>query len=132
MTRLITRIPMLGFAMLILAAAMAPSMPARADSRSGEEIQFLISSVQSLKDAKFVRNGASYDPGSAADHLRLKLKNAGSRVNTAEDFIRLCATKSSASGQAYEIRFADGSVIATDKFLLERLAQYRKEHVPGG
>lgn len=117
--------------MFLFALLFAGAMPAWASSQADQEIQFLISTVQSLGGAKFVRNGTSYDPKSAADHLRLKLKNAGSRVATAEDFIRLCATQSSASGQPYQIRFADGSMVATEEFLTSKLAEYRKGHVPG-
>ena len=74
------------------------------------KIQALISTVEKSDGLVFIRNGSAHDPAQAASHLRLKWKNAGKRVRTAEDFIRYCATGSSMSGKPYQIRFADGRV----------------------
>ena len=75
-----------------------------------QKIDFLINSIEALGDATFVRNGSAYDAKTAGDHLRLKLKRAGTRVRTADDFIRYCASVSSLSGVPYQIHFADGRV----------------------
>jgi len=88
------------------------------------KIDFLINAIATLGDAKFVRNGTSYDARTAADHLRLKLKNAGARVQSADDFIRYCATASSVSGIPYQIRFSDGRVVTSEAFLRQKLADY--------
>jgi len=96
-----------------------------------QEIQQLIASVETLQGAHFVRNGSSYDGTSAAAHLRLKLQKAGSRVLTADDFIRVCASVSSMSGQPYEIRFDDGRTVSAESFLRGRLAALRLGHAPG-
>lgn len=74
------------------------------------KIQALIGTVEKSRSLVFIRNGSEHDPVQAASHLRLKWKNAGKRVRTAEDFIRYCATGSSMSGKPYRIRFADGRV----------------------
>ena len=80
-----------------------------------QKIEALIQAVANLEDAVFIRNGTEHAPKAAADHLRLKWKNAGRRVKTAPDFIRYCASESSLSGQPYEIRFKDGrTVLARD------------------
>jgi hypothetical protein len=42
-------------------------------------------------------------------------------VKTAEDFIRLCGSKSSVSGKAYRIRFSDGTAMDTETFFRKRL-----------
>jgi len=84
-------------------------------------IESLITAVENLQGAVFIRNGTEHNPHEAADHLRLKLHNAGRRVRTAEDFITYCATRSSFSGKPYQIRFGDGTVIATGTFLREKL-----------
>jgi hypothetical protein len=83
-----------------------------------QKIEDLIQDVERLQgQATFVRNGAEYDARTAADHLRLKWKNAGRRVKTAGDFIRGCATGSSISGKPYLIRFKDGrEVTSSDWF----------------
>ncbi len=88
------------------------------------KIDFLIAAIETLGDAKFVRNGTAYDAKTAADHLRLKLKNAGSRVESAEDFIRYCASASSVSGTPYQIRFSDGRVVTSEAFLRQRLSEF--------
>ena len=87
-------------------------------------IEYLIASIESLPNAQFIRNGTAYDAKDAADHLRLKLRTAGSRVVTAEDFIRLCASVSSVSGLPYQIKFADGHTITSEAFLRQKLAEF--------
>ena len=91
------------------AVAHAAAAPTRALTEA-EKIQALISTVEKSQGLQFIRNGSAHDPAAAAGHLRLKWKNAGKRVHTAEDFIRYCATGSSMSGKPYQIRFASGRV----------------------
>jgi hypothetical protein len=55
--------------------------------------------------------------------LRLKWREAGARVKTAQQFIELCGSKSSVSGKAYLIRFADGTVVTSDAFLRAKLKE---------
>ncbi len=97
------------------------------DSREAAKIQYLISSVETLEGAKFIRNGSEYDARSAADHLRLKLKNAGERVRTAEDFIKYCGSKSSLTGEPYLIRFADGTTVKAEVFFGKKLLTFAKD-----
>jgi len=87
----------------------------------GAKIRYLIGSVEALQGVMFLRNGSEYDARKAADHLRLKLKTAGNRVKTVEDFIRLCGSKSSISGEAYRLRFPDGTTMYAEAFFRERL-----------
>ena len=122
---------MAGFLTIVVASIVTSVVPALAGAADDQEIQYLIMSVQSLHDATFERNGSSYDAARAADHLRRKLKYAGSRVKSAEDFISLCATASSASGKPYEIHFSDGRTVTSAAFLRDRLAEYRKERGAG-
>lgn len=112
---------------LLLVVLVAPASAQQALDQSAVEqqkINWLIDSVATLHDARFIRNGQAYDATRAADHLRLKLRFAGDRVKTAEDFIDYCATRSSISGRRYSIRFADGRTIDAATFLRERLAAY--------
>ena len=84
---------------------VALAAPALDETR---KIEALIAAVQNDSGAIFIRNGKEHDAAEAASHLRLKWKNAGKRVRSAEDFIRYCATGSSMSGKPYRIRLADG------------------------
>ena len=91
------------------------------DPQEAAKIDSLIRAVETLKRAKFLRNGREYDARAAADHLRLKLRTAADRVKTADDFIRLCGSQSSLSGEKYRIRFADGTTTDAEVFFRKRL-----------
>lgn len=101
--------------LLLAAVAFAGSAlaaePVRSSAAESVRIEALIGSVEQAKGLVFIRNGSEHDAAAAAAHLRMKWKNAGSRVRTAEDFIKYCATGSSMSGKPYQIRFSDGRVI---------------------
>ena len=86
----------------VIALAAAPAMD------ETHKIEALIAAVEKDSGAIFIRNGKEHNAAAAASHLRLKWKNAGKRVHSAEDFIRYCATGSSMSGKPYRIRLADG------------------------
>ncbi|TAN07746.1 MAG: hypothetical protein EPN38_06035 [Rhodanobacteraceae bacterium] len=112
---------------LLLVVLVAPALAQQAIDQSTieqQKISWLIGSVAALHDARFIRNGQAYDAARAADHLRLKLRFAGDRVKTAEDFIDYCATRSSMSGRRYSIRFANGHTVDAATFLRQRLAAY--------
>ena len=86
-----------------------------------QKIDALIGAVEKLKDAKFVRNGKEYDGKAAADHMRRKRKSAGDKVKTAREFIDRLASKSSASGEPYKIKFKDGKEVTSAEFLTKEL-----------
>ena len=111
----------------VLGALLAFAGPIGASDPSPVEearIEYLLAVVASLQDAQFIRNGKAYDSRAAVEHLRTKLRAAGSRVQTAEDFIRACASESSISGKPYEIRFADGTVLLAADFLRQKLLEF--------
>jgi len=110
----------LGLAFVVCAAASAQQAPALGDA---QKIDALIQAVAELRGAVFVRNGSEYDAKAAADHLRLKREKAGSRVKTADDFIRLCGSVSSTTGRPYQIRWADGRTETSEAFLRAKLAE---------
>ena len=98
-----------------------------ADESEKDKIEYLIRSVEEMDGAVFIRNGSEYDGKTAAGHLRVKLKYAGNKVQTAGDFIRLCASRSYLSGQPYTIRLADGRVLPAEEYFLARLKGYQTE-----
>jgi hypothetical protein len=87
-----------------------------------EKIQRLIQAVEN-SNVVFIRNGGEYNAKAAADHMRLKLSRAGSRITTARDFIRYIGTRSSMSGQPYYIRTPDGRRIESAAWLNRKLAE---------
>jgi hypothetical protein len=93
------------------------------DNIEKDKIEFLIVSVENLKEAKFIRNGTEHDGKEAAKHLRMKLENSVA-VHTADDFIRLCASKSVISGKPYMIKSSNGKTLPAEKYFREKLKEY--------
>ncbi|MBS0580822.1 MAG: DUF5329 family protein [Proteobacteria bacterium] len=111
----------------LLIAALSLGVCAYAADASAlerQKIDYLIGSVEGLQGAEFFRNGKSYDAQEAGKHLRLKLRLAGSRIATADDFIRLCGSVSSMSGLPYQIRFSDGHTVSSEAYLRQKLAEF--------
>jgi hypothetical protein len=75
----------------------------------GERIESLLKAIEE-SGLVFLRNGSDHDGPAAAAHLRRKLDAADDRVRTAREFIDGIATKSSMSGEPYQVRLADGTV----------------------
>ncbi len=113
-------------AMAVALAVLLLGQVAAADTTPAEEekIETLIRTIETLKDAVFMRNGREYESALAAEHLRTKWRFARSRIKTARAFIIHVAARSSRTGEPYLIRFADGREVTSDQFLeaeLERL-----------
>jgi len=108
------------FMVLVLFSGVAIAQ----DNIEKKKIDYLITSIENMKGAKFIRNGTEHDGKEAAEHLRSKLKSAGGRVQTADDFIRLCASKSFISGKPYMIRSSDGKTENSEQYFLEKLKEY--------
>lgn len=90
-----------------------------------QKISHLINFVKEIKDATFIRNGDTYAPDAAADHLRRKLSNAG-RPMTAEQFISGIASRSSSSGEIYRVRYADGHEVPVEQLLREEVGRLER------
>jgi len=114
---------MIQFTILLLALLIAPShlLAQNLPVVEKQKIEALISQVGDLKDAKFVRNGATYQPATAVRFLRGKWDANKAEVKTARDFIDKVATLSGTSGKPYLMRFNDGKEIPSREFLLAEL-----------
>ena len=110
--------------LLVALLSLAPILAHAQDPIESIKIQFLITSVETLEGAKFIRNGAEYDALAASKHLRLKLRTVGDKVKTAEDFINFCASKSSLTGAPYMIKFADGTTVKSETFFRKKLKAF--------
>lgn len=112
------------FVVLAVVLALFSGVVNAQDNIEKKKIEFLLSSVENLKGAKFIRNGTEHDGKEAAEHLRMKLQNDVGQVKTADDFIRLCASKSYISGKPYLIRSSDGKTIKSEQYFREKLKEY--------
>ena len=111
------------YATFIIDKAAEPASAAAPLSEK-EKIELLILAVAQLKNAVFIRNGSEHTLADAVDHMRMKWKAAGEQITTARQFIEGAASKSSVSGEPYEIRFADGRTVTAGEFFrteLERI-----------
>ena len=95
-----------------------------------QKTESLIKHVEELKDAKFIRNGTEHDPSEAAQLMKYKWDNNKDDIKTAKDFIRICATKSSTSGEPYLIKFKDGKEVKSADYLTAELEKLEKPADP--
>lgn len=85
------------------------------------KIEALISHIEGLENATFVRNGSGYSAANAAKFLRAKWERNEKEVQTAADFIAKVASASGTSGKAYMIRFKDGKETPCGEYLTAQL-----------
>ncbi|HEV8725480.1 MAG TPA: DUF5329 family protein [Candidatus Binatia bacterium] len=86
-----------------------------------QKIESLINQVGEIKEAKFIRNGSTYEVATAVRFLRGKWEANDSSVKTAQDFIEKVASASGTSGKPYLIRFKDGREIKSREYFLAEL-----------
>ena len=99
----------------------------RAAESLDDSIKFLLDYV-AKSDATFIRNGQTHTPQEAVNHIKTKYEHFKSEIKTPEDFIRLSASKSLLTGQAYLVRTPDGKETQLDEWLTQALKRHRAEH----
>ncbi|TLD72749.1 hypothetical protein FEM03_01355 [Phragmitibacter flavus] len=86
-------------------------------------IDALITHVEKLDEATFIRNGREYTAKNAAKFLRAKRKSKSDEISTATDFIEKAASYSGTTGKPYVIRFKDGKEMPHGEYLKTVLKQ---------
>lgn len=76
---------------------------------TGQLIAYLIGEV-AASPLTFIRNGERHSGKEAADHIRKKYDYFKPRIESVEDFIRLCASKSLISGKPYLVATRQGDI----------------------
>ena len=84
-------------------------------------INRLIDAVARRTDLKFIRNGKEFTAAQAGDFLRGKLKWRIEKVSTMEDFIVEVGTRSTTTGEPYQVRLSGGRSLSSAEFLLKEL-----------
>ena len=112
-----------GWLSLVLILVTAPAVSART-GQTEQTIRPLIAHVPG-SGMTFIRNGSEYTPQEAAEHMLKKYRHFRDDIDSAEEFIALCASKSLLSGKAYEVLDAQGKVQYTGDWLRAELATYR-------
>jgi hypothetical protein len=90
--------------LLLFLLALTPCHAQGSAAAEKAKIEALISHLENLKEATFMRNGSDYDAQSAAKFLRKKWQSKDAEIKTAADFIAKAASVSSTSGKPYMIR----------------------------
>ena len=103
-----------------------PAAQAAPPAIAAAEINYLLGFVD-RSGCEFYRNGTWYDSHRARSHLRDKYDYlvARDRIKSAEDFIDQAATRSSVSGEAYQIRCEAGPTVPSNVWLRTALSSYR-------
>src|SRR6266481_3168442 len=124
-----TKLPKIALALAAFLPIALPPLLLDAQAHPSSEkqkIELLIKRVGELKDVKFVRNGSTYNPGTAAAFLRRKWQANESQTKTARDFIEKIASFSRTSGKDSLIRFKDGNKMKSRDYLLGDLQKIEK------
>src|SRR5215510_14773415 len=111
-------------ALVLLAVLIALTAPALAYSMT-EEIDHLLGFIASSPCA-FIRNDVEYSGKDAVAHIKDKYDYYKGDIHSAEDFIRLAASKSLASGRPYLVR-CDATVLPAADWLNQELATFRRQ-----
>ena len=117
----------------LLAALMAGATVATGatwaapDDIEAARIERLLRYVETQKRATFVRNDKAYSGREAALFLRAKYAKMGEHVTTAAQFIEQIASRSSTTGEPYQVRLADGRTVPAAKALRDELARMDRE-----
>ena len=108
---------------IFLLLASGPGRPEPTDEVD-VTIQHLIGYV-SGSGLTFIRNASEYTPGEAAEHMNRKYQHFRDDIETPEEFIELCATRSLLTGKPYLVVDAQGKERRTSDILRAELAAYQ-------
>ena len=106
-------------------AGSPSSVQADPDPKTKAEIDHLLKFVTDSK-VTFIRNGDPHKTTEAVKHIKAKRDHYIKKISTAEDFVKLAATKSALSGRKYQVKLADGTTRENAKWLLDELERHRK------
>ena len=81
----------------------------------------LLAELGKQQNLTFTRNGSGNSAADAESHLRLKLGKTEKRLKTTEQFIDNVASKSSITGEEYQVTDAQGKVTSANQYLHDLL-----------
>ncbi|WP_369308389.1 DUF5329 family protein [Providencia rettgeri] len=105
----------LGIFVTTQALALSPEEKTRTES--------LLVELGKQQKLVFMRNGTEHSAADAEAHLRLKLRKTEKRLNTTEQFIDNVASKSSITGEVYQVKDAQGNVFSANQYLHDLLKE---------
>lgn len=114
-------------AMLVVVPADRLALAADESPTTTAEIAHLMTYIRA-SSCEFLRNGAWHSAEAAHDHIMKKLKYIRYRdtLRDAEQFIEMAATRSSMTGEIYQVRCPGVPLQDCSRWLLDELGRYRK------
>ncbi|MFN4082516.1 MAG: DUF5329 family protein [Bacteroidia bacterium] len=97
------------------------------DKAEQKKIEYLIDFIRK-SNLTFIRNEQEFSGIAAAEHLEMKLSKAGSRIQTANDFIDRIASQSILTKKPYQVKLKNGSVINLRDLLYFELNKLNKQN----
>lgn len=91
-----------------------------------KEISHLLHYIKATPCA-YERNGTTYTGSEAVVHVQRKYDYFKDKIASAEDFVRLCATKSELTGKAYQVQCSHQPKQTSAAWLLKELTQFRQQ-----
>jgi Family of unknown function (DUF5329) len=103
---------------------------ARQTETADKTIQYLLEYV-ARSDLTFLRNSGRYSALEASEHMQKKFEHFRDKIETPEEFIELCATRSLLSGKPYQVINKHGETVNTSEWLTAELNEYRNSATTG-
>lgn len=124
---MITKKPILSAVLIAVLFYSAPSLyAAPLSAGTKEELNQLLARLEK-SGCQFNRNGSWYSGAEAKAHLQRKFDHVEKKTpaKTTEEFIDLAASKSSSSGEAYQVKCPDQAAVPSANWLLGQLKTLR-------
>jgi ATP-dependent DNA helicase Rep len=114
------------FSCVVLACLLGFSQAPRADVPDAQlaEVEHLIEYLEN-SDCEMVRNGRSYSGQEGARHVRRKYNHFQGDISSTEEFIERSASRSTMSGNYYEVHCPGQAPVKSQDWLLKELEAYR-------
>jgi len=113
------------FAALMLASVVvSPGGWSHEPEKYQSAIEYLLDYVVD-SGLTFIRNSERHTGAEAAEHMLKKFRHYQDKIQSPEDFIRLCASKSLITGKPYLVIQKDGTEVRTDEWLTRELVYFR-------
>ena len=112
--------------LLLAGLAMGTQATATPNESNSGTIRYLLEYVRE-SNLTFRRNFSSHTSEEAASHIQEKYQHFQDEIESPEDFIDLCASKSLMTGRYYLIIDEQGHELRTRDWLMKALTGYRNE-----
>ncbi|MGD8344451.1 MAG: DUF5329 domain-containing protein [Desulfobacterales bacterium] len=114
----------IGLAIVILLVCLLALPAVAGDANLQAEMDHLMQSIQNSNCA-FIRNGKTHSSDEAMEHILNKYEHFKDRIQTSEDFIDYCASKSLMSNKPYQIKCPDQDIVESRLWFQEALKRFR-------